>query len=101
MATERVITNALQHAFSIPVTPERGIGCCRVYVTVSKGSASAVAKAAQAINKTFQRKAHYGMTNALYIGYDNCDGIELARGTAVVRALQALGIDCSRQEHGD
>ena len=101
MANERKITNALQHAFSIPVSPERGIGCCRVYVTVSKGSASAVAKAAQAINKTFQRKAHYGMSNALYIGYDNCDGEALARGTAVVRALQALGIDCSRQEHGD
>ncbi len=80
---------------------ERAIGCCRVYVTVEKQHAKTVAAAAKQIGKIFEAKAHYGMRNALYIGYDNCSGRELAQGAAVVSALKAVGIDAYREEHGD
>ena len=92
----------LSEAFLKPVTAERGIGCGRIYVAISdKEAAKEVAKAAKKLGKIWQKKSHYGTSNALYIGYDNCDGLALARGTAVVAALKAAGISCYRDEHGD
>lgn len=94
------IANALADAFATR-SHERPIGCCRVYVTVDKANAKTVAAAAKKIGKIFETKAHYGMKNALYIGYDNCSGRELAQGAAVVSALKAAGIYACREEHGD
>ena len=92
----------LTEAFSAPVVRERGIGCGRIYVCVTdKEQAKEVGKAAKALGKIFQKKAHYGLTNALYIGYDNSTGTELSRGTTVVNVLQAAGIKCYRTEEGD
>lgn len=92
----------LTEAFSKPVVRERGIGCGRIYVAITDDAAAkAIAKAAKKIGKIFDKRSHYGTRNALYIGYDNCDGMALARGTAVVAALTAAGIPCYRDEHGD
>jgi phosphomannomutase len=92
----------LREAFGAPVVREQGIGACRVYVSLTdKEHATGIAKAAKALGKIFQRKAHYGLTNALYIGYDNFSGSELSRGATVVKVLQAAGIECYRTEEGD
>ena len=92
----------LTEAFSAPVVREQGIGACRVYVSIlDKTHAAGIKKAAKALGKIFQTKAHYGLTNALYIGYDNFGGAELSRGTTVVNVLQAAGIKAYRSEEGD
>lgn len=96
------IANILTDAFAKPVAAEPAIGCCRVYVGISDPEAAkAVAKAAKKIGKIFDKKSHYGTRNALYVGYDNCDGRALARATAIVSALKAAGVDSYRDEHGD
>lgn len=82
-------------------SPERGIGCGRVYVCVDKAHASGIKKAAKDAGLIFEGRSHYGASNALYIGYDNCDGRALAKGTAMVAALNAKGIGCYRDEQGD
>jgi len=87
----------LAEAFSAPVVRERGIGCGRIYVCVTdKDQAKQIGLAAKALGKIYQAKAHYGLRNAIYIGYDNCTGSELSRGTTVVNVLQAAGIKCYR-----
>lgn len=92
----------LTAGFTKPVPAERGIGCGRIYVVISdKAHVPGVRKAAKKLGKIFQGKSHYGDSNALYVGYDNCDGNALARGTAVVEALKAAGISAYRNEHGD
>jgi len=92
----------LREAFTKPVVAERPIGAARVFVAISDpAQAKAVAKAARKLGKTFQAKTYYGDRNALYIGYDNFDGRDLARGTAVMLALQAAGIQSYRVENGD
>ena len=96
------VTSILANAFQKPVAAERPLGCCRVYVSVSDpAAAKKVAAAAKKLGKIWQKKSHYGAPNALYVGYDNMDGMALARGTAVVEALNAAGISCYRDEQGD
>jgi len=88
--------------YDAPIQIGRGIGCCRVYVVISdKAHVKGVAKAARAMNKVFQTKAHYGMSNALYIGYDNCDGLALARANAVAKVFNENKISCYVEYHGD
>lgn len=91
----------LAEAFATPAPKERGCGCCRVYVSVDSAHARGIAKAAKSLGKIFQKKSYYGASNALYIGYDNSDGIALARGSAVVEVLKAYGISCYRDECAD
>lgn len=92
----------LSAAMSKPVVAERPLGACRVYVSISdKEHAKGVAKAAKKVGVEFQTRTYYGTRTALYIGYDNFGGRELARGTAVVNALNAAGIPCFRDEQGD
>lgn len=96
------IEEALRNVLATPVRPERGIGCGRIYVAISdKDQAKMVGKAAKKLGMIWDKKSHYGTPNALYIGYDNCDGNALAKGTAVVNALKAIGVSCYRDEHGD
>lgn len=93
---------AIDAAFHQSLAPERGIGCCRVYVCIrDKEAAKLVAKAAKVRGKIYQKKAHYGLREALYVGYDNCDGRALATGTALVAALKAVGIAAYREEGAD
>lgn len=78
------------------------MGCARVYVAIADDDhAKGIAKAARKLGLDFQKRSYYGTRNALYIGYDNLDGRELARGSAVVAALTAAGITCYRDEQGD
>ena len=92
----------LKSALEAPVIPERPQGCGRIYVAVpDKDAAKKVSAAAKKLGMDFQPRSYYGTRNALYIGYDNADGRTLARGTAVVAALKAVGISCHRDEHGD
>jgi hypothetical protein len=94
----------LHDAFAAPVLRERMIGACRVYVVLTYSAhahAPGVAKAAAAIGKRFERHAHYDLSNALCIGYDNFEGTVLGRGTTVERTLRAAGIDCYRVVEGD
>ena|SRR5665213_1676002 len=91
----------LTTAFTTPVPAERGIGCGRVYVAVDKEHAKGIKAAAKKLGKIFQGRSHYGASNTIYIGYDNCDGNALARGTFVVATLKAAGIGCYRDENGD
>ena len=92
----------LSDALKKPVVRERPVGCCRVYVSIcDDGQAKEIAKAARKLGLDFQKRSYYGAKNALYIGYDNLDGKELARGSAVVAALEAAGIACYRVENGD
>ena len=91
-----VITKTLREAFAAPlVGPVQGCGCGRAYVCVygvDKPVMKAFEAAAKALDKIFQRKAYYGLTNALYIGYDNSTGRELARARTVAEYLTSHGI---------
>jgi len=88
-----VLASLLADAWAKPVAAERPIGCCRVYVLISSEEAAKdVAKAAKKLGKIYQKKAHYGLSRALYVGYDNMDGMAFARGKAIVGALHAAGI---------
>jgi hypothetical protein len=96
------LAHIIREAFDRPVSPERGYGCGRVYVSiVEKEAAKKVKEACKAIGITYQTKGHYGTTNVIYCGYDNADGNALARGTVVAETLKAQGIRCYREEHGD
>lgn len=95
----RAIANGL--AAGSKAVPERGVEGGRIYVSVDKAHAAGVKKAAKAAGLIFEGRSHYGSSNALYIGYDNCDGRALAKGTAMVAALKAEGIGCFRDEQED
>lgn len=92
----------LKEGFFAPVAAERSSGCGRVYVAITdpihfKG----IKAAAKYLGKIYQTKTHYGDRNAIYVGYDNATGVELARGTKLVEALKVAGIGAYRNEHGD
>lgn len=94
----------LTAAFEAPFTrPERGYGCGRVYVSVSgdRPTINAVAAACRKLGKIFDRKSYYGSRNAIYIGYDNSDGIALAQGNAVAEFLKAAGLSAYADAHAD
>jgi len=94
-----ILTEAFNAAAAAP--RERGIGCGRIYVSVTSEHAKGIAKAAKVLGKIYQKHSYYGTSNALYVGYDNCDGRALAQGTAVVKVLKAHDISCYRDECGD
>lgn len=115
MVEKRDYLKILTAALVAPYTSARPSGCGRVYVCVpsttwqgtadqnaqAKADARGIAAAAKKLGKIFQKRSHYGDSNALYVGYDNCTGAELGRGDAIVATLKAAGIDCYRNEHGD
>lgn len=86
------------------VSPERGVGCCRVYVVPNKEHKRGLRKAFDAhtnVSIRYLTKAYGTSDGVLYIGYDNCDGCSLARATAIVNVLQSHGISAYRDEVGD
>lgn len=99
------VLEALTAAWSAPYTKKTGAfgGCGRVYVSVSgeREFVNAFAAAAKKLGLIFQRKAHYGLRNALYVGYDNADGNALAKGEAVAEALKARGFSAYSEAFGD
>lgn len=103
--TKEQILAALTSAFAVSPPAKIGPtgGCGRVYVSVTgdRATINGVAAAAKKLGIIFQRKAHYGMRNALYVGYDNASGRLLAKGEAVAEALTAAGIPAYMDAHGD
>lgn len=96
------VSAILLSAMSKPVSPERPIGCCRVYVAgFDKSLARKVAAAAKKAGLSYQAKTYYGARNAIYVAYDNMDGIGLARASAIVDAFKSAGINCYRDEGAD
>jgi len=99
------VVEAVTVAFGLQVAPKQGAfgGCGRVYVCVSgdKATINAVAAAAKKLGLIFQRKAHYGLGNALYIGYDNADGRAIARGEAIAESLTKAGLPAYMEACGD
>lgn len=96
------VQKILADALAKPVVAEAPQGACRVYVSILDAEqAKLVSKAAKRIGKDFQKKSYYGDRNVIYIGYDNFNGMDLARGSAVVAALKGAGIDCVRCENAD
>lgn len=85
----------LTEAFEQPAQSTAGmyLSCARVYVMVSdKAHVAGIEAAAKALGKQFQKKAHYGFSNALYIGYDNATGQTYGQGLAVAAHLSVCGI---------
>mgnify|MGYP001217401264 CR=1 FL=1 len=75
-----------------PVAVGHGMSCARVYVVVQAEKADLVAAAAKRFGLIFQKKAHYGYSNALYVGYDTGTGRVAAQGNGIVKAFEAEGI---------
>lgn len=94
---KEVVFEAVKAAFAEPFVPaSRGYGCGRAYVCLSsendRKTVNAVSAAAKKLGKLFLRKAYGAGNNAIYIGYDNATGRELARSEAIAKALTAKGI---------
>ncbi len=91
----KILRDALTEAAQAPV----GIvsGCGRVYICpVGKDASSALRRACKPNGKRWIPGLH-----ALYFGYDNASGRELAQGTVLAKALTAAGIDCYMDAVGD
>ncbi len=94
---------AIGKALAAPAAGLGPAGCARIYVCVSgvdKKTLNAVAAACKSYNLIFQRKAHYGLRNAIYIGY-SINGKEYNRGEAFAAALTAAGIPAYMTAEGD
>jgi hypothetical protein len=103
--TKIEIADALRAAMAAPFAPKTGPtgGCGRAYVCVlgSKEDVKLFAAACKNQGYTFLRKAYGTGGNALYIGYDNADGIALARSEAVAAELSKRGLRCYADAVGD
>lgn len=104
--TKTEALEALTKAHQAPFTRKTGAfgGCGRVYVSVSgcdRATVTAIAAAAKKLGLIFQRKAHYGLRNAIYIGYDNADGNAIAKGEVFAESLKASGIQAYSDAFGD
>jgi hypothetical protein len=97
------ILSALSAAWAAPVTPQAASGCGRAYVCVSgdKATVTAFAAAAKKLGLLFLRKAYGTSGNALYVGYDNGAGRELAKAEAVAASLKAAGLSAYADAVGD
>ncbi len=93
------LENALAHANI--VAPERISGCGRVYVVPAKEHKKGIKAAAKKLGVMYLDSAYGTDKGVIYVGYDNADGRALARGTAIVASLKAVGISCYRDEVGD
>lgn len=95
---------AFTEAFAAPFTPrERTSGCGRAYVCLTgiKKERRAVAAAAKEAGVMYLKDAYGTGGDALYIGYDNCDGRALGKADAVEASLKAAGIGCYVDAVGD
>ena len=84
--------------------PARASGCGRVYVTLEgldRRGRLATTRFAKASGLIFQTRAHYGMRDALYLGYDNATGRQLGQGEAFVAALALHGVAASLEAQAD
>ena len=93
MKTKEEIKSALVAALAVPYVRARASGCGRAYVCVDleRTELTAFAAVAKALGHIFQRKG-YGVSNALYVGYDNADGRALGKAEAIATELSKRGI---------
>lgn len=94
MAQMTQVLDALRAAQAAPSSPVRASGCGRAYVCVSgdKATIKAVAAACKTLGLIFQRVGYGVGSNAIYIGYDNCDGRALGRSEVFAKVLNDHGI---------
>lgn len=95
------IQAAIEAGQGKPVPAPGAVACCRVYVCVQAANSALVAKAAKGLGMIYQKKAHYGLSHVLYVGYDNAKGDVAAKGQGIVVALQGLGIPAYLELAGD
>lgn len=90
------VVEALKAANAVAFEPAPASGCGRAYVTLSMGkdraTVNAVAAGCKSLGLLFQRKGYRGLTNAIYIGYDNADGRALGKAKAFAAELTKRGI---------
>ncbi len=97
------LTEVVAKAASAPFEPFRASGCGRAYVviTADKPTVNAVSAACKKLGLMFLKKAYGTGNNAIYMGYDNCDGRALGKARAFATSLQASGIPCYDDAVGD
>lgn len=119
LPSTKQIKEAIQRGMSTyEFKPQRG-GCGRAYVCVgvdysafcsadskvlskaSKAIAKHVSEAATELGMRLQAKSYGVGDNALYIGYDNCDGKAWSQAVQVAKNLEELGIGAYEDGQGD
>ena len=95
------VLEALRVAQNVPYKPARPSGCGRAYVCVMTPDVDKKAKrkfhqdllkACAELQLIFNVRGHGVGRNAIYIGYDNCDGKALGRSEAFAKSLCDAGI---------
>lgn len=101
--TKSQVLAALKAAQAAPFTPERPTGCGRAYVIVGgdRATINAVAACCKTLGLMFLRKAYGTSGNAIYMGYDNATGRELAKAKAFAATLKAHGLSAYDDAVGD
>jgi hypothetical protein len=95
MLSKVEVLEAVKAAAQAPVGPAKPAGGCgRAYVCVSgeRPIINAVSAACKKLGLLFLRKAYGAGSNAIYCGYDNCDGRALAKAEAVAAKLNEKGL---------
>lgn len=94
-----VIAQQEQHTF----VPDRPSGCGRVYVGLGYKALRKNGKAVKVLEKygfkVFTRPNSSGVW--IYVGYDNCTGVELAKGRAIAESFKRSGITAYMIADGD
>jgi len=104
---QKQVYEILKAANEAPVSPPARIsGCGRAYVCVMAGGDKEllryVAAACKKLGLLFERTGHYGTgSNSIYMGYDNADGIPIAKGKVFAAVLNARGIRAYEDAVGD
>lgn len=97
-----VVKAALSKALAAPAEAKSAGGAGRVYVVVPDNAhAALVGKAAKALGMIYQKRAYYGLRNALYVGYINFVGREWSKALNIVDELSKIGISAYDDLCGD
>ena len=83
--------------------PARASGCGRAYVALmgDKAQLKAIAAACKARGVRYLPKPHGVGGPAIYVGYDNCTGVEVGQSVAMAGALNRAGVQCYDDAVGD
>jgi len=101
MITE--IVNAIQNGLKANGTGPRG-GCGRAYVCfydTDRKTLNTIKKAASQCGLRYLPKAYGVGSKAIYVGYDNATGRQLAQAEAIAKNLRDIGIECYDDAQGD
>lgn len=96
----------VEAAFDVACNAPSGTGpsgCARIYVCiygVDAKTMNLVAATCKKLGLIFQRKAHYGLRNAIYVGY-SMHGREYAKGEAMAAGFTSAGLPAYSTAEGD